>query len=207
VISFIRNAVTNGVSDINVAYLCFEPWNLWKCYSGLLHGYFIIKDFIASIDRSVIIWTVFTRKCSWTIWDTTRRNPAPAPLFYFFYCLVCEAIGHWCHSWSSPSATLSTTNPTYLDPGLNAGRRGGKPATYSLSYGAAFREMLVNSWVFAQLLASQEGFSSMESVLFFFWLLGKIWADFNWMRILRCPHQQIAVKFTNILYQNDMMVP
>jgi hypothetical protein len=28
-----------------------------------------------------------------------------------------------------PSAILSTTNPTCLDPGLNPGRRGGKPAT------------------------------------------------------------------------------
>jgi hypothetical protein len=36
-----------------------------------------------------------------------------------------------------PSAILSTTNPTWLDPGLNPGRRGGKPATNRLSYGAA----------------------------------------------------------------------
>jgi hypothetical protein len=36
-----------------------------------------------------------------------------------------------------PSATLSTTNPTLLEPGLN---RGGKPATNRLSYGAAFLE-------------------------------------------------------------------
>jgi hypothetical protein len=35
-----------------------------------------------------------------------------------------------------PSATLSTTNPTWLDPGLNPGRRGGKPTTNRLSYGA-----------------------------------------------------------------------
>jgi hypothetical protein len=35
------------------------------------------------------------------------------------------------------SATLSTTNPTRLDPGLNPGRSGGKPATNRLSYGAA----------------------------------------------------------------------
>jgi hypothetical protein len=35
------------------------------------------------------------------------------------------------------SATLSTTNPTWLDPGLNPGCRGGKPATNRLSYGAA----------------------------------------------------------------------
>jgi hypothetical protein len=36
-----------------------------------------------------------------------------------------------------PSATLSTTNPTWPGPGLNPGRRGGKPATNRLSYGAA----------------------------------------------------------------------
>jgi hypothetical protein len=35
-----------------------------------------------------------------------------------------------------PQPTLSTTNPTWLDPSLNPGRRGGKPATNSLSYGA-----------------------------------------------------------------------
>jgi hypothetical protein len=37
-----------------------------------------------------------------------------------------------------PSATLSTTNPIWPDPGLNPGRRGGKPATNRLSYCAAF---------------------------------------------------------------------
>jgi hypothetical protein len=36
-----------------------------------------------------------------------------------------------------PSATFSTTNPTWPDPGLNPGSRGGKPATNRLSYGAA----------------------------------------------------------------------
>jgi hypothetical protein len=36
-----------------------------------------------------------------------------------------------------PSAILSTTNPTWPDPGLNPGCRGGKPATNCLSYGAA----------------------------------------------------------------------
>jgi hypothetical protein len=35
------------------------------------------------------------------------------------------------------SATLSTTILTCLDPGLNPGRHGGKPATNRLSYGAA----------------------------------------------------------------------
>jgi hypothetical protein len=36
-----------------------------------------------------------------------------------------------------PSATLSTTNSTWPDPGLNPGRLGGKPATNRLSYGGA----------------------------------------------------------------------
>jgi hypothetical protein len=36
-----------------------------------------------------------------------------------------------------PSATLSTTNPTWPDPRSNPGRRGGKPGTNRLSYGAA----------------------------------------------------------------------
>jgi hypothetical protein len=36
-----------------------------------------------------------------------------------------------------PSATLSTTNPTWPDLGSNPDRRGGKPATNRLSYGTA----------------------------------------------------------------------
>jgi hypothetical protein len=45
-----------------------------------------------------------------------------------------------------PSATLSTTNPTWLDPGLNPGRRCGKPATNRLSYGATGMEMKLYSY-------------------------------------------------------------
>jgi hypothetical protein len=36
-----------------------------------------------------------------------------------------------------PSATLSTTNPTWPDLGSNPGHHGGKPATNRLSYGTA----------------------------------------------------------------------
>jgi hypothetical protein len=36
-----------------------------------------------------------------------------------------------------PTATLSTINSTWLDPGLNPGHRGGKPATNRLNYGVA----------------------------------------------------------------------
>jgi hypothetical protein len=41
-------------------------------------------------------------------------------------------------------ATLSTTNPTWPDPGLNPGRRGGKPATNRFSYGAAKLKLTVD---------------------------------------------------------------
>jgi hypothetical protein len=34
-----------------------------------------------------------------------------------------------------PSATLSTTNPTWTDPGSKKGLRGGRPATNRLSHG------------------------------------------------------------------------
>jgi hypothetical protein len=36
------------------------------------------------------------------------------------------------------SSTLSTTHPTWLDLESNPDRRGGKPATNRLSYGAAY---------------------------------------------------------------------
>jgi hypothetical protein len=40
-----------------------------------------------------------------------------------------------------PSATLSTTNPTWIDPGANPGLRGEKPATNRLSHGTACRDI------------------------------------------------------------------
>jgi hypothetical protein len=54
----------------------------------------------------------------------------------------CEAvggmrIGRGNRSTRRKPATLSTTNPTWPDPGLNPGRRGRKSATNRLSYGAA----------------------------------------------------------------------
>jgi hypothetical protein len=36
-----------------------------------------------------------------------------------------------------PSATLSTTNPTWTDPGSNPGFHSGRPATNRLSHGTA----------------------------------------------------------------------
>ena len=42
-----------------------------------------------------------------------------------------------------PSATLSTTNPTWTDPGSNPGLRGERPATNRLSHGTAMSHLLM----------------------------------------------------------------
>jgi hypothetical protein len=44
-----------------------------------------------------------------------------------------------------PGATLSTTNPTWTDPGSNPGLRGGMPAANRLSHGTAYRNVSVAS--------------------------------------------------------------
>jgi hypothetical protein len=65
------------------------------------------------------------------------------------YCTCPEWLWGWRIWWNEwqgklkysektcPDATLTTTNPTWPDPWLNPGRRGGKPATNRFSYGAA----------------------------------------------------------------------
>jgi hypothetical protein len=78
-----------------------------------------------------------------------------SPLYYgHFWPIVPAPDDRWGWLWSNwwnenwqgkpkysektcPSATLSATNPTLPYPGSNPGRRGGKPATNRLSYGAA----------------------------------------------------------------------
>jgi hypothetical protein len=66
------------------------------------------------------------------------------------YCICPGWLWWWRNWWNEdwqgkpkysekpcPSATLSTTNPTWPEPGSNPGRRRGKPATNRLSYGSA----------------------------------------------------------------------
>jgi hypothetical protein len=40
-----------------------------------------------------------------------------------------------------PSATLSTTNPTWTNPGSNPGLRGGRPAANRLSHGTVIMQV------------------------------------------------------------------
>jgi hypothetical protein len=68
---------------------------------------------------------------------------------FFLICIVgggvqtgsTRHVGHSLAYCTCPDATLSTTNPTGPDPGLNPGSRGGKPATNRFSYGATARPL------------------------------------------------------------------
>jgi hypothetical protein len=49
-----------------------------------------------------------------------------------------------------PSATLSTTNPTRIDPGTNPGLRGERPATNRLSHGTACSTTIHINFIFKE---------------------------------------------------------
>jgi hypothetical protein len=49
-----------------------------------------------------------------------------------------------------PSATLSTTNPTWLDPRANPGLRGERPATNDQSHGTTQVEAITTGWSLVQ---------------------------------------------------------
>jgi hypothetical protein len=49
------------------------------------------------------------------------------------WCNKCQGKPKYSEK-TCPGSTLSSTNPTWPDPGLNPGRRGGKPATNRSSY-------------------------------------------------------------------------
>jgi hypothetical protein len=78
-------------------------------------------------------------------WVHSARRPLTGLLYLPRVIVMMEKIW-WNEDWQGepkysektyPSATLSTTNLTWPDPGSNPGRRGRKPATNRLSYGAA----------------------------------------------------------------------
>jgi hypothetical protein len=58
-------------------------------------------------------------------------------------------------------------NPTWPDPGLNPGRRGGKPDTNRLSYGASFVKKLKRDGIILIHLGPLERIMSVTELLFF----------------------------------------
>jgi hypothetical protein len=71
-------------------------------------------------------------------WIHSARRPLTGLLYLPRVMVRTENLVEWMAGEKTcPGTTLSTTNPTWPDLGLNPGRRGGKPATNRFSYGAA----------------------------------------------------------------------
>jgi hypothetical protein len=105
---------------------------------------------------TVVSWTITKRKGFFFLVGWDLRHQVLRPILA--YCTAPNDRWGWLWSnwWNEdwqgkpkysektcPSATLSTTNPTWPYPCSNTGRRGGKPATNRLSDGAATRPPLV----------------------------------------------------------------
>jgi hypothetical protein len=95
-----------------------------------------IGPFQAAADSEVRLSPLGTSFTNWPI------VPAPDDRWWWMRS------SRWNENWQGkpeysekncPSATLLTTNHTWPELGLKPNRRGGKPATNSLSYGTAFR--------------------------------------------------------------------
>jgi hypothetical protein len=121
--------------------------------AGMYTGRVLVKDRIYPIYKSHIhlknespVYVFYSHSGGWSpYWVHSVR------CHWMAYC-TCPGWLWWWRIWwnedwqgkpkysekTYPSATLSTTNPTWTDPGSNPDRRGGKPATNPLSYGATF---------------------------------------------------------------------
>jgi hypothetical protein len=56
--------------------------------------------------------------------------------------MILTGENHRTRRKTCPSATLSTTNPTWIDPGVNPGLRGERPATDDLSHGTVIGRLV-----------------------------------------------------------------
>jgi hypothetical protein len=100
----------------------FKYGNTTRCNSVLIVFFFLIR----LVGSGVQLVTLGTAATDWPI--------VTCPGWLWWWRIW------WNEDWQEkprPSATLSTTNPTWPDPGSNPGRRGGKPATNRLSCGGA----------------------------------------------------------------------
>jgi hypothetical protein len=100
--------------------------------------------FCSKWDEDLLIFLVRWDWVSWYCGHYWPIVPAPDDRWWWLWR------NWWNEDWQGnpkypektcPSATLSTTNLTWLDPGSNPGRRDGKPATNRLSYGAAYEDL------------------------------------------------------------------
>jgi hypothetical protein len=92
-----------------------------------------------------------------SIWVHSARRPLNGLLYLSRVIMKMENLVEWRLAEETevlgenlPSVTLSTTNPTWPDPGANPDRRGGKPVTHRLSYGAALNMYIYKALSFTR---------------------------------------------------------
>jgi hypothetical protein len=103
-----------------VAHCYFNKWNIYLC---ILNFFFVGWDLRHQVLRPLLAYcTAPDDRWGWLWSNWWNVDWQGKPKYSEKTC---------------SSATLSTTNPTWPDPGANPGRHGGKPATNRLSYGAA----------------------------------------------------------------------
>jgi hypothetical protein len=131
----------------SVYELCKREWE-----AGIKRKYvhYFVPKFVAyettDFRNTLYIW-IFFLIC--IVWDGVQTGSTQHVGHLLAYCTCSGWLWGWRIWWNEwkgkpkysektcPGATLPTTNPTWPAPGLNPGRRGGKPATNRFSYGAA----------------------------------------------------------------------
>jgi hypothetical protein len=102
---------------------CTEPRN---CFISSIGITFFLVSWggvrLSPLGTSAINWLIVPAPDDrwWRVWSCRWNENRQGKLVY--------------SEKTCPSATLSTTNPTWPDLGSNPGRRGGKPAPNHLSY-------------------------------------------------------------------------
>jgi hypothetical protein len=116
-----------GLVDVNSGFVLYSRGSRFESQPGCLsEDFFIILNGagLGPLGTAVTVAPA-TDDRWWWLWSSWWNEDCQGKLK--------------CSEKICPNATLSTTNPTWPDPG----RRGGKPATKHLSYGTAYRRIVV----------------------------------------------------------------
>jgi hypothetical protein len=131
-----------------IAHLCFlvrSPGRFCFLFDTTLLFIFCARNlpwFFTVINNGIFLFLLGSDWVSWHCGHYWPIVPAPDDRWWWLWW------NWWNEDWQGkpkysektwPSTSLSTTNPTWPDPGLNPGRRCGKPATNRLGYGAAVK--------------------------------------------------------------------
>jgi hypothetical protein len=106
-----------------------EDLHIWRVVANILNGQLWTDGII-----HLFLWGETTSLNCWH-----ERTYCSSPRWYEFGERRWNDIDRGKRTWreTCPSATLSTTNPTWIDPTANLFLRGERPATNRLSHGTA----------------------------------------------------------------------